>query len=272
MAKKIVITDLDGTLLDNNSKVSPINYQTLINLKNKNIIRAIATGRSLYSIQKVLSSDFPIDYAIFSSGAGIINWETKQIIYETHLESNHVKSISECLKTENIDFMIHKPIPDNHLFVYYQTDQPAPDFMRRCKHYKHIAKPIPRDYCYEKSCQIVAIIPENPVKYTQLKNNFPEVNTIRSTSPLDHKSIWIEFYSKNVSKAMGIKWLCNYLDICHKQTISVGNDYNDIDMLHFTAHSFVTENAPNDVKKHFKVTHSNENNGFSHAVLSVIGL
>ena len=76
---KIVVTDLDGTLLPSQGCISKKNYNTLVSLRDKEIIRVIATGRTLYSAMAVLPEDFPIDYLIFSSGAGIIQWNTKEL-------------------------------------------------------------------------------------------------------------------------------------------------------------------------------------------------
>ena len=73
---KMVVTDLDGTLLNPQHQISDKDLQSLKLLGDKNIYRVIATGRSPYSLNKVLPADFPIDYLIFSSGSGIINWNT----------------------------------------------------------------------------------------------------------------------------------------------------------------------------------------------------
>jgi hydroxymethylpyrimidine pyrophosphatase-like HAD family hydrolase len=51
-----------------------------------------------------------------------------------------------------------------------------------------------------------------------------------------------------------------------KMTLGIGNDYNDFDLLEFTAHSFLTGNAPDEIKHLFPVAPSNEDDAFAHAV------
>jgi HAD superfamily hydrolase (TIGR01484 family) len=85
---KIVFSDLDGTLLNNSHILSQVNRKTLMELKKRGIIRVVATGRSLFSAQKVMDLDFPIDYLIFSSGAGIMNWHNQESIYKEYMQKN----------------------------------------------------------------------------------------------------------------------------------------------------------------------------------------
>ena len=48
--------------------------------------------------------------------------------------------------------------------------------------------------------------------------------------------------------------------------MSIGNDYNDLDFLQASPNSFVVNNAPNDLKKLFKVVSSNDEDGFAEVV------
>lgn len=68
----IVFTDLDGTLLNSQSECSSKDYETLVSLKSKNIIRVAATGRSLYSAHKVFVAR--ISYRLFNIFIGGRNY------------------------------------------------------------------------------------------------------------------------------------------------------------------------------------------------------
>ena len=76
----LVVTDLDGTLLDSASRLSDVNRRTLETLGRNGVVRAVATGRSLYSARLVMHEDFPVDYLAFSSGAGIVSWEDRRLL------------------------------------------------------------------------------------------------------------------------------------------------------------------------------------------------
>ena len=53
------------------------------------------------------------------------------------------------------------------------------------------------------------------------------------------------------------------LNIEHNQTVGVGNDYNDFDLLEFTGYSFLTENSPAEIKKSYPGIPSNEKDAFA---------
>jgi hypothetical protein len=82
----------------------------------------------------------------------------------------------------------------------------------------------------------------------------------------------MEIFHPHVSKANGLAWLMNYLAVGDIPTFGIGNDFNDIDLLDFTHHSFVVENANPDLKNQYKVTASNNQQGFTKAISTVFGI
>lgn len=261
---EIIITDLDGTLLNNNREVSLSDMKSLYWLGENKIVRVIATGRSFFSARKVIKDNFPIDYLIFSSGAGIYYWKTKKLIYSQFIPDYEVKQISEILIDHDVDFMIHEIIPENHKFVYHRTKTHNPDFERRIKVYKDFAVELdPETEKYTHACQIIVVLPNDVNLFDEIKQKFSDIKIIRTTSPLDGNSIWMEIFPETVSKGHGIDWLCKKLKIAQENTISLGNDYNDIDMLEYTTEKFIVNNAPDDLKKRFPICKSNQESGFT---------
>ncbi|MCK5686131.1 Cof-type HAD-IIB family hydrolase [bacterium] len=268
---KVVISDLDGTLLNNKHELSPRNRSTLEKLKSLNILRVIATGRSIYSFRKALPDSFPVDYVIFSSGAGIMDWKKKEIIRKKHLSSDKLQVLITMLKSNKYDFMIHHEIPENHRFYYHQTERCNPDFKRRLDIYSEFSisfQKIDNQFHKKEFCQIVAIEPQGTsvTRYDAVKSAFPDHTVIRVTSPLDNKSFWIEIFPGSVSKRKASEYLLDVLGISSDQVMSIGNDYNDLDLLNWTTHSFIVKNAPEEIKSSFTKVASNEEDGFSEAV------
>ncbi len=265
----MVITDLDGTLLNPSQKVSHRDYQTLELLGRYKIHRVIATGRSYFSALKVLPPNFPIDYLIFSTGAGIQKWDSKQNIYTRYLQSDEVASISRLLIDHQIDFMILDPVPASHRFCYFRTKRKNPDFDTRLLLYKpHIYSMDVINDGYRPACQILAIIPEGFRKYNEIKNMLVDYKVIRTTSPLDGETTWVEIFPRDVSKGHAADWLCQYLSCPVNSVIAIGNDYNDLDLLNWANHSFVVANAPPDLKEKYFVTDKNTKDGFSKAIMN----
>lgn len=264
---EMIVTDLDGTLLNSLHEVSQRDRKTLHQLEQDNVIRVIATGRSPYSFSKVIPSDFPIDYLIFSSGAGAMNWKTKEIIYKTEISANEVQNVVNELMIHEVDFMVHESIPSNHRFLYHDSGNNNPDFHRRIEIYNQFCQPFIPGIKYDSpATQILAVLSNDVEWFERLKNHFPALKVIRATSPLDGHSIWMEIFRKDVSKAFGIEQIRKKHGVDSKKVITLGNDYNDLDMLRNYKNSFVVSNAPEDLKKSFSTVKSNNDSGFSDLV------
>lgn len=265
---KVVVTDLDGTLLNSVGVANDLNVKVLHDLGKHNIVRVIATGRSLYSVNKVIAGDFPIDYIIFSSGAGIIRWSDKQIIHKRQLNQGETQKVINEFIELGLDFMVHDTIPHNHFFYYHTISSNNLDFYRRIEIYKAFCSPYISGVEFPNGAtQLLAVLPNNPNLYNAISIKFPDLKIIRTTSPLDGDSIWMEVFPLDVSKAYGISWLCTNEIFCDiKDIITIGNDFNDLDMLELTDISYVVKNAPIELRERYKVVPSNDENGFSAAV------
>jgi Cof subfamily protein (haloacid dehalogenase superfamily) len=267
--KKLVVTDLDGTLFNIDQVISTEDINTLKTLGEASIIRVIATGRSIFSAKKALPADLPIDYLIFSSGAGIEEWKTGKLMASYNLTPDEVNRSFQVLANKGLDIFVLDPVPDNHRCKYFKQNKSNPDFERRVEIYKEWAVEITQDsFVPSESCQLIAIdAPENAIRLLhEITNELNDLSVIRSTSPLDHQSVWIEIYSKKVSKAMGLEYLSNLLGISSLNSMAIGNDFNDLDMLRWAGKGFVVANAPEIIKDEFTLVESNSHSGFSKAV------
>jgi HAD superfamily hydrolase (TIGR01484 family) len=263
----MVVTDLDGTLLQANRRISETDVDTLRMLEEKGIIRVIATGRSPYSARGVLEDDFPVDYLVFSSGAGIIDWSQKRLLDAYSLSADEVKrAVSLLLQMQN-DFMVHEPIPDNHFFSYHRSGRKNPDFDRRRELYREFATAVDfNEHHYRAACQIIAVEPPgwgNSLEVT-LRRLLGGLNVIRTTSPLDKQSVWIEIFPKGVSKAHASERIRQSYGIGSDRTLGVGNDYNDLDLLCWASKAFIVGAGPEELRSRFRLLE--EENGFSQAV------
>lgn len=234
--------------------------QTLKELEHDKILRIIATGRSYFSLQKVLSADFPVDYVILSSGAGIMDWPLKRLIQNHKIEAQQVKKIANLLLRFRVDFMVHDELPQNHFFHFSQSDHLNHDFKARLKIYEPFARPLDEIAQLGRASQFVLIFPSLNDFPEELRGELSNVQLIRATSPLDQKSVWFELLPKGVSKRSAAELLARRYQVPAKSVWAIGNDYNDLDLLDWAGHAFVVANAPQDLKQHFNELGSNEQN------------
>ena len=265
----LFVCDFDGTLLRSDRSFSNADLEALRQLDAFGIVRVIATGRSIYSLNTVSISELPVDFIIFSSGAGVTRHPGGQIIRKVSLEAQEVSRAIAILRADDLDFMVHRPIPDNHVFGYFESTPANADFKRRIDLYSQFAFPLDDvSDGFGTATQLLAILP--PAGSLQvlktLRKKLPDFNIIQTTSPLDGQSIWIEIFPATVSKGLTVAWLTAEFDIDPDRTLSIGNDYNDLDLLEWTASSFVVENAPDDLKERFPVVASNNESGVAEGI------
>jgi len=271
IAKKIIFTDLDRTLLRDDETLSERNRQALLKLRKEKIMVVIATGRNIFSAKKVLSADFPADFLIFSSGLGIIDWSNQKIIFENHLNKLEIQSVLKILFHHRVDFMLHNIAAENHKFYFWKENDLNPDFAARMELYSSFAKPLILPFKEEKASQFIVILkPQSEKKFERIKSEIRFLKVIRATSPLDHKSIWLEIFPNGVSKGQTANRLCDFLQIKRQNTVGIGNDYNDIDLLNWTAQSFVVTNSPEVLKQKYETVKSNEEDGFAEVAEKMI--
>jgi len=263
------ICDFDGTLLRSDRSFSDADLNALIQLGELGVVRAVATGRSIYSINTVSISKLPVDFILFSSGAGIVCHPDGTIIRKISLQPREVSRAIKVLKSNNLDFMVHQPIPDNHIFSYFESTSGNADFKKRIELYSLFARPLDTaGDGFGRATQLLAILPPSdsrPIIAT-LQKALPNFNIIQTTSPLDGQSTWVELFPATVSKSLTAAWLSTVHGLKAERTLSIGNDYNDLDLLEWAGCSFVVANAPDDLKSRFPVVASNNDNGVAEAV------
>ena len=272
---RLVATDLDGTFLKDDRTVSQKCLEALELLGRKNITRVVATGRNMLKVRDVLDEQVPFDFIVYSSGAGIYDWKNRKNIFTQNINSETSKKLLSFFVQKKLNFHAFFPSPENHKHWYWRGENGCEEFERYFNYNKKYGFELKEDEIPDTELsQLLIFIPENKGKFEHLKKEIEkfrsDIRVIRTSSPITRGYIWIEIFHKSVSKGNGVKHICDLKGIDRKQTLGIGNDYNDLDLLEFTNHSFVTENAPEEIKVMFQTVPSNEKDGFVFAVQPII--
>jgi hydroxymethylpyrimidine pyrophosphatase-like HAD family hydrolase len=232
----LVVTDLDGTLLGSERRFSDGDLGALAAIGDQGYGRVIATGRSLFSYRRVTrETEPPVDYVAFSSGSGI--------------------SV--------------EPVPESHRFAHHPGGGACADYRRRLEWYEGHHRPVPHGpWTAGEASQLLVIADgsRGPETLGRLEGELRGYNLIRTTSPLDHESIWIEIFPRAVSKGRTIAWLADRLGLGPDEVLAVGNDYNDLDLLEWAGTSYVVENAPEELRERFDLVPGNDHGGVAKAI------
>lgn len=276
--KGLFVVDLDGTLLTSDRQIALTDLNALSRLREEGFLIAIATGRSNYSfgllMEKLGYSDqagrLPVDYVIFSTGAGIMDFPNNTILKSYSLSPEDVRCASEYLELSGLDYMIHRPVPNTSHFLYSHNGTNNPDFHRRLQMYGDFATLLSAETLrsFGGATEVLCIVPDETGHEVaaRVAADLKQCSVIKATSPLDGKSIWIEIFAPTVSKSQAVKWLSESIGLPQNTICAVGNDYNDEDLLHWAGQGFMVANGPPSLKALFQNVASNDDGGVSEAV------
>lgn len=265
----IFATDFDGTLHMPGREFHREDILALERLGSLNILRVIATGRSPFSFDRMMGErSLPIDYLVLSSGAGIQDYRTGELLWTASMNEALTSRAVNWLSNKCYDFCVQGKIPRNHEFTFSYTSGSNPDLERRIDLYTGYCRPIRECDANSVSTQVVIIVPpgrQNGVTAEITESLGDSYNILRTTSPLDGESLWIEVFPAGVSKSSGVEWLAARFGLCGSDAAAVGNDYNDHDLLQWAAHAFVVKDSPEHLRTQFREVPSVNEGGVAEA-------
>ena len=103
MDRKVLFLDLDGTLTNDDKKVTPKTLKALKQIMEEGHIVALASGRptpGVAQVAKTLELDKYGGYVLSFNGGKVINWKTKEVIYENALSKEYIPELVD-YATEN---------------------------------------------------------------------------------------------------------------------------------------------------------------------------
>lgn len=267
--RALIAVDFDGTLLRSDRTLDPVDLATLEALGHEGVVRVLATGRSLFSLRRALTVALPVDWVVFSCGAGLVRWPKGRVRHARSLGRAELREAVDVLQAEGLDFMVQAPIPDNHRFLHWPAEGGGPDFRRRLALYPEHAAPLRSLDDLESASQLIAILPaqeDSEARMAQVAARLPGLSAVRATSPIDGLSLWIELFPPGTDKGAALARLAAELGVAVAHTAAVGNDWNDEPMLAWTGQPFVVENAPAALRARFPSVASNDARGLTEAV------
>lgn len=270
---KLLITDIDGTLLNTQKQISNNTRNYLIDLQKKGVIVALCSGRipsELKSFAKELELEKYGGYMIHTNGAGIINCKTKENIHFSQLKEKHI-----------ID-LVHQA-RKNKLYTIAQYND---SYVVECSNYVqfkrnlvrlfwpnslHFKNPTLTQFKYmSKNCTRVHSVPDKvgaainklcfrgkPSRVDLLEkfiqNNDNLYNSFRITNGC------VEVNRAGVSKGNAVEYLRKLLKLNEEALIAFGDSANDHEMLQSVINSVAMKNADEQTKSIAKYVSYNTN-------------
>ncbi|MPQ44665.1 HAD family hydrolase [Clostridium tarantellae] len=262
----LYVSDLDGTLLNSNKKVSLESKNILNELINKGVNFTIATARTPATVVDLLEGVNLKIPATLMNGVLIYDINKRNYIDTKDIHKDSVNKMLKIFKEYKKDFFVYT-IRDNHLWVYYREFKwnIEQDFYNeRCnKSLKTFVKI--EDYVEAiKDSKVINFIIFDKLDF--IKEIYEEIKNVEGITTDFYEDIYekgmyyLEAYSSKASKANGIELLKEYVN--HSKLITFGDNVNDIPMFKISDECYAMENAVDKLKKlATNVIDSNNNDG-----------
>ena len=251
---KLIATDLDGTLLNNESEITNYNKNILKKLMDNGIEVVIATGRPIGSMNFYYEELQNNSESIVFNGAMVVD-NNFNCIFSNPLKKDIAEKIINLYK--------EKYINDTSLNIYsIQKYIVAKDNFKIQTHTEKVDKKNKivglENFNDDIEAQKIIILGENEI-LIDIKNTIDSLFTVHTSFSNPN---FLEILSDNTNKANALKWLCAKKGIDRNSVIAFGDNYNDIEMIEFAGVGVAMGNAEDNVKKNAKyIADTNNNNG-----------
>lgn len=235
---KLVVTDMDGTLLNSRGEVDPRFFELVHELKSRGLRMAVASGRQYYSLVNTLEE--VKEELIFIAENGAIVMEGP--------EQLHIQPMGRPLAMEIVSRL--KSIGGKYIIVCGKKgayiEQTDPEFMTPfLMHYDK----------YEVVPDLLEVEHDELLKVTVCDLSGAEENTLPHVEHLKQElqvklsgEIWVDFTHKQAQKGNALKRLQDLYGISAEETISFGDYLNDLELFDHSRFSYAMANAHEEVR------------------------
>ncbi|MDC6391058.1 HAD family hydrolase [Maribacter sp. PR1] len=248
---RMVVTDMDGTLLNSKHEVSDYFFELFSALKSKGILFVAASGRQYNSIIDKLDS-IKNDIIVIAENGGFAKQNENEIL-STPLNNNYIKDVLKTLKEVP---NTHPVLCGKHM-AYISGESNA--FVEKLKEYytqfeiMEELKPLDTEilkiaiYHFESSEKYI---------YPHVKH-FEENLQVKVSG-----ENWVDISSPNAHKGYALEKVMQIYGIKSHEIMVFGDYNNDLEMLELSDYSFAMENAHPNIKEAAKYsTLSNDEMG-----------
>ncbi|WP_072993890.1 HAD family hydrolase [Pseudozobellia thermophila] len=246
---KMVVSDMDGTLLNSNHEVSALFFELFEKLRERNILFVAASGRQYHSIIDKLE---PIkDEIVVIAENGGFALQNGNVLVSTPLENRAKERVLDLLaQIENIH-----PVLCGKDKAYIRNDSKA--FENKLKEYYAEYEVLDSLSGHQAEILKIAIYHnESSEKYI-----YPKVAHLEGELKVKVSGEnWVDISSPDAHKGHALKKVQELNGISPEETMVFGDYNNDLEMMALAKFSFAMENAHPNVKEAANYLTTNNDN------------
>jgi len=254
---KLVATDIDGTILIPEKQFTKGVKNCIKRLREFGVKVVLVTGR-MNAAAELVAKELNLDTPVISYQGGLVK-ENGKVLYERYLTEDESEKIINWAKSENIHINLY-----NGDILYSENDNYEIQRYSRRQNVNYVVKPF-SEIKKERVNKILAIDYNNATRINkfeqELPKEFPDLYIVKSTPH------FLEFSNPEASKYCAVKFLQDYWNIKEEETLTIGDQNNDIALLEAGGLKIAMGNATDSLKFVANyITDSVENDGFVKAM------
>ena len=243
---KLLVVDIDGTLIDRKGRISAANRQALSRVRDLGIGVSICTGRGAHSSLDIIRELSLDGYHIFCDGALVSTSDTLREIHARPISPPMVKQMTGFARRYGLDLEFFSA---TRYLVERETWSTGAhrDFFGIEPSFTDFSEVWKRERIIKGG--LVATNPEEVARARRFCRHFSDrLNFSWATTPAFPGTDFINILAPGVSKGSALETLAPHLGVSLDKVIAVGDGDNDISLFAAAGLAVAMGNAPDHVK------------------------
>ena len=263
MATRLMVSDVDGTLVDGDKKLTDGTIAAVKRLRDAGVAFTVISARPMSGIKPLLEP-LALDEDVGAFNGGVIFRRDGTIVSRHTIDEGVARGVVEMAADEQVDTWV---FADDQ---WYATDGEGPHTAsERVSSDQEPAVRADFDDLLDHADKITFVSDDADrlhAFYERAHGRYGEQATIAQS-----QTYYLDVTALQANKGDGVAALAKSNGVDLSDTAVIGDQHNDLPMLSRAGLSIAMGNAPDDVKKQArKVTRSNDEDGVAHAIDTII--
>jgi hypothetical protein len=271
MPIRLVATDLDGTLLNSQRRISAATRAALAAAAARGVQLVAVTGRRVHSARPLVEQ-IPCPLTLIASNGAVVISPSGDVIHQDFLPRHVALEVLQTARTHRPYAVLIFYSPDDGQVVMQENAAPEGPSGWYLQHSPRAVKMV-------ADLELALVTDPVQVMFGGPPARIEPVEVILRNSPAGAKVhlTWTKYFTRNISlldvmnhtcsKGRALQLWAARCGIAASEIMAVGDNYNDLEMLQFAGLAVLMANASPDLARDgWVITRSNDEDGVAAAI------
>ncbi|HPZ44967.1 MAG TPA: Cof-type HAD-IIB family hydrolase [Coprothermobacter proteolyticus] len=263
---KLILIDIDGTLVRDDKTLPPENEEAVKEALRSGVLVTLVTGRNYGAAKEIIDKlqlDVPV---VLQNGAFIYRPYSGEVIRKVGLSGETAKSVIQACRKEGVFYILYRDfLMEKDMLVDQDYEGPFSAYLKRNAVRLDRVEDV-TDFIADEVAEVALIGTEGEIlRVLERLRDGENFTVIKSLTREDEA--FYEVFGPKVGKGEALNYLCLHFGVTPEEVMFIGDAYNDIDIMPLVGFPVAMGNAVEEVKEFAKaVTKSNNEGGVAWAI------